>query len=116
MDNVGRLDRGDGVELAWAERSGIGPTLVFLPGFKSDMNGSKALDLAEFCAERGSILLTSNRAPNEWPDLFLDPLLASAGLDRLLDRSEVIIIRGASYRAKGRARLTEEVPPPQKQP
>lgn len=57
MDNIGRLDRGDGVELAWAERSGIGPTLVFLPGFKSDMNGSKALDLAEFCAERGSILL-----------------------------------------------------------
>jgi DNA replication protein DnaC len=66
--------------------------------------------------ERGSILLTSNRAPNEWPDLFLDPLLASAGLDRLLDRAEVVIIRGASYRAQGRARLLEEVPPTQKQP
>ncbi len=60
--------------------------------------------------ERGSILLTSNRAPNEWPDLFLDPLLASAGLDRLLDRAEVVIIRGASYRAQGRSRLMEEVP------
>jgi DNA replication protein DnaC len=59
--------------------------------------------------ERGSILLTSNRAPNEWPDLFLDPLLASAGLDRLLDRAEVVIIRGTSYRAQGRARLLEEV-------
>lgn len=58
--------------------------------------------------ERSSILLTSNRAPNEWPDLFLDPLLASAGLDRLLDRAEVIIIRGASYRAQGRARLIED--------
>ncbi|MBC8448063.1 MAG: ATP-binding protein [Chloroflexi bacterium] len=33
--------------------------------------------------ERGSILLTSNRAPNEWPELLGDPLLASAGLDRL---------------------------------
>ncbi len=66
--------------------------------------------------ERGSILLTSNRAPNEWPDLFLDPLLASAGLDRLLDRAEVVIIRGASYRAQGRVRLLEEVPPAQKQP
>ena len=32
--------------------------------------------------EQGSILLTSNRAPTEWPDLFGDPLLASAGLDR----------------------------------
>lgn len=66
--------------------------------------------------ERGSILLTSNRAPNEWPDLFLDPLLASAGLDRLLDRAEVVIIRGVSYRAQGRARLLEEVPTNQKQP
>ena len=27
--------------------------------------------------EKGSILLTSNRAPAEWPDVFLDPLLAS---------------------------------------
>jgi DNA replication protein DnaC len=60
--------------------------------------------------EKGSILLTSNRAPAEWPDVFLDPLLASAGLDRLLDRAEVIILRGASYRALSRARLTEEVP------
>ena len=60
--------------------------------------------------EKGSILLTSNRAPAEWADVFLDPLLASAGLDRLLDRAEVIILRGASYRAQTRARLTEEVP------
>jgi hypothetical protein len=61
--------------------------------------------------ERSSILLTSNRAPNEWPDLFLDPLLASAGLDRLLDRAEVVIIRGTSYRAQGRTRLLEDAPP-----
>lgn len=61
--------------------------------------------------EKGSILLTSNRAPNEWPELFLDPLLASAGLDRLLDRAEIVIIRGASFRAQGRAQLLEEVPP-----
>jgi DNA replication protein DnaC len=66
--------------------------------------------------ERRSILLTSNRAPNEWPDLFLDPLLASAGLDRLMDRAEVVIIRGASYRALGRSRLMEEVPPNPKLP
>jgi DNA replication protein DnaC len=59
--------------------------------------------------EKGSILLTSNRAPSEWPDLFLDPLLASAGLDRLLDRAEVVIIRGASFRAQNRARLEQEV-------
>lgn len=59
--------------------------------------------------ERGSILLTSNRAPGEWPDLFRDPLLASAGLDRLLHRAEVLIIRGESFRAQGRKRLEQEV-------
>ena len=59
--------------------------------------------------ERGSILLTSNRAPAEWPDLFRDPLLASAGLDRLMYRAEVIVIRGTSFRAQGRQRLEQEV-------
>jgi len=59
--------------------------------------------------EKGSILLTSNRAPSEWPDIFLDPLLASAGLDRLLDRAELVIIRGASYRAQNRVLLEQEV-------
>jgi DNA replication protein DnaC len=52
--------------------------------------------------ERGSILLTSNRSPEEWPALFGDPLLASAGLDRLADRAEMVVIRGESYRARGR--------------
>ena len=59
--------------------------------------------------EKGSICLTSNRAPSEWPDIFLDPLLASAGLDRLLDRAEVVIIRGASFRAQNRTRIEQEV-------
>jgi DNA replication protein DnaC len=59
--------------------------------------------------ERGSIMLTSNRAPAEWPDLFRDPLLASAGLDRLMHRAEVVILRGASFRAQGRQRLEQEV-------
>jgi len=59
--------------------------------------------------ERASILLTSNRAPSEWADLFLDPLLASAGLDRLLDRAEVVVIRGPSFRAQGRKNIFEEV-------
>jgi len=59
--------------------------------------------------ERGSIMVTSNRAPAEWPDLFRDPLLASAGLDRLLHRAEVVIIRGTSFRAQGRQRLEQEV-------
>jgi DNA replication protein DnaC len=51
--------------------------------------------------ERGSILLTSNRAPEEWPDLFGEPLLAAAGLDRLTHRAQVVVITGTSFRARG---------------
>lgn len=59
--------------------------------------------------EKGSILLTSNRAPSEWPALFGDPLLASAGLDRLAHRATVVVITGTSFRAQGRKKLEEEV-------
>ena len=59
--------------------------------------------------EKGSILLTSNRPPAEWPGLFGDPLLASAGIDRLCHRAEIVVLRGDSFRAQGRQRLTEEV-------
>lgn len=51
-ETTGRLDRGNGTELAWARLAGSGPTVVFLPGFRSDMNGDKATALAAFCAER----------------------------------------------------------------
>ena len=57
MVTTGRFDRGDGVELAWARQDGRGPTVVFLPGFRSDMNGEKATTLAAFCAERGQAML-----------------------------------------------------------
>ena len=59
--------------------------------------------------EKGSIMLTSNRDPSEWPALFGDPLLASAGIDRLAHNAEVVVITGNSFRAQGRKRLEEEV-------
>ena len=57
MASNGRLDRGDGVEVAWQKLDGRGPTVVFLPGFRSDMTGDKATALAAFCAERGHAML-----------------------------------------------------------
>jgi DNA replication protein DnaC len=48
--------------------------------------------------ERGSIILTSNRAPDEWAAVFTNPLLANAALDRLADRAHVLLITGRSYR------------------
>jgi DNA replication protein DnaC len=52
--------------------------------------------------ERGATLITSNRALSEFPTLFGDPLLASAGLDRLFDNAFVLTITGASFRARNR--------------
>jgi DNA replication protein DnaC len=52
--------------------------------------------------ERGSIVLTSNRAPEEWPAVFGDGLLASAALDRLTHHAHVTCIEGVSYRQRGR--------------
>jgi pimeloyl-ACP methyl ester carboxylesterase len=57
METTGRLDRGDGVELAVARHEGAKPTVVFLPGFHSDMTGDKATALAAFCAECGQAML-----------------------------------------------------------
>ena len=59
--------------------------------------------------ETSSIVLTSNRAPTEWPELFSDPLLASAGLDRLGDRAYLLTITGRSFRLARRS--AEEVSP-----
>jgi DNA replication protein DnaC len=49
--------------------------------------------------ERGSLIVTSNRAPSEWPELFGNPLLASAGLDRLAHHAETVVMTGRSFRA-----------------
>jgi pimeloyl-ACP methyl ester carboxylesterase len=56
-ETTGRLDRGNGSELAWARVEGREPTVVFLPGFRSDMTGDKATMLAAFCEERGQAML-----------------------------------------------------------
>ena len=57
QEETGRLARPDGTELAWARipaRPGTqAPGIVFLGGFRSDMEGSKALFLRDWCAERG---------------------------------------------------------------
>ena len=50
--------------------------------------------------EKGSIVLTSNRAPDEFTEVWGEPLLAQAGLDRLVHRASVLLITGPSYRLK----------------
>jgi hypothetical protein len=50
--------------------------------------------------ERASIVLTSSRDRSEWADLFGEPLLASAALDRLTHRAHFLEVTGPSYRAE----------------
>jgi pimeloyl-ACP methyl ester carboxylesterase len=47
------VTRADGVRLAYRHLPGRGPTLVFLPGYKSDMQGGKAQALAAWAAAQG---------------------------------------------------------------
>jgi DNA replication protein DnaC len=51
--------------------------------------------------EQGALVITSNRAFKDWPEIFNnDSTLTSAILDRLLHHAETILIEGKSYRMK----------------
>lgn len=51
--------------------------------------------------ERGSIVLTTNKAFKQWPGIFNnDSTITAAVLDRLLHHAETVIIEGASFRMK----------------
>lgn len=51
--------------------------------------------------QRGATILTTNRAFDEWSELFDQPVLASAAIDRLAHGAVQLTITGDSYRAKG---------------
>ena len=51
--------------------------------------------------EQGSLIITTNRAYKDWPEIFNnDATLTSALLDRLLHHTETVVIEGKSYRMK----------------
>jgi DNA replication protein DnaC len=53
--------------------------------------------------ERGSIVLTTNKAFKQWPSIFNgDSTITSAVLDRLLHHAEIVLIEGTSFRMKDR--------------
>ena len=58
--------------------------------------------------EKGAMILTSNRGFAEWGDVFGDPVVATALLDRLLHHAVVVQIEGASYRLRGHSDLIPE--------
>jgi DNA replication protein DnaC len=71
--------------------------------------GSEDLyEIIQLRYERGSIILTSNRSPTEWGDVFGDALLASAALDRLTHHARITVMTGESYRQKSRRRDAQQ--------
>jgi len=67
-------------------------------------------DIIQKRYERGSVILTSNRAPAEWNQVFGDALLASAALDRLTHHARITCLSGQSYRQ--RHRRNQQTPQP----
>lgn len=58
--------------------------------------------------EKGAMILTSNRGFAEWGEVFGDPVVATALLDRLLHHAIVIQIEGSSYRLRQHADLVPD--------
>jgi DNA replication protein DnaC len=52
--------------------------------------------------ERASVVVTSNKPFARWGEVFGDPVVAAAMIDRLVHHAEVINLKGDSYRLKDR--------------
>ncbi|MGH9102694.1 MAG: IS21-like element helper ATPase IstB [Acidimicrobiales bacterium] len=52
--------------------------------------------------ERASVIMSSNKAFSRWGEVFGDDTVAAAMIDRLVHHAEVSILKGDSYRLKGR--------------
>jgi len=62
----------------------------------------EVFDLLDRRKHSSAMILTSNRDIDEWPQVFPDPVLANATIDRIFDRADVTIFKGKSYRMKGK--------------
>ena len=77
--------------------------LPVIPG-----GGNLFFQLVNARYERGAMILTSNRGFAEWGEIFGDPVVATALLDRLLHHAVVVQIEGSSYRLRQHAELVPE--------
>ncbi|HPT77409.1 MAG TPA: IS21-like element helper ATPase IstB [Defluviitaleaceae bacterium] len=51
---------------------------------------------------QSSIIITSNKSPDDWGELLGDPAITTAILDRIVHKCEVLNLNGDSYRLKHR--------------
>lgn len=92
------LVRPDGLRLAFRQRSGAGPTLIFLPGYMSDMEGSKAIAIDAWARAQGRGVLRMDYAGNGASEgRFADGTLAGwrddvlLAIDRLVEGSVLLV-------------------------
>ena len=101
-----RLDNTHEAEL----RKLIGVDLLLVDDFGLDaMDVTESRDAYEIFTERhraGSMIVTSNRGPDEWLATFADPMRAQSAIDRFHGNSYDLVIEGESYRPRQKPRLT----------
>ena len=102
-----RLDNSHEAEL----RRLISVDLLIVDDFGLDaMDAAESRDAYEILTERhrsGSILMTSNRGPDEWLPTFADPMRAQSAIDRFTGNSYDLIIEGESYRPRQKPRVRD---------
>jgi len=95
-----RLDNSHEVEL----RKLLAADLLLIDDFGLDvMSPTESRDAYEIFTERhraGSIIVTSNRGPDEWLATFADPLRAQSAIDRFTSNAYDLVIDGDSYRQR----------------
>lgn len=99
----------------------IAADLLVLDDFGLDaMDMTESRDAYDIFTERhraGSMIVTSNRGPDEWLATFSDPTRAQSAVDRFMGNSYDLVIDGESYRPKQKPKhhpTTAEQPARQK--
>jgi hypothetical protein len=82
--------------------------LLFL-AFNHALGGSAWAGISNL-HEKTSVIITTNKSPRQWAETLEDEVLATALLDRLLYRCEVIKLSGNSYRMENRKTIFETDP------
>ena len=103
-----RLDNTYEVEL----RKLIAADLLIVDDFGLDaMDATESRDAYEILTERhraGSMIITSNRGPDEWLGTFADPMRAQSAIDRFSGNAYDLVIEGETYRPRQKPRFKKE--------
>ncbi len=67
----------------------------------------EVFDLFDRRKHNSAMILTSNRDVDEWPQVFSDPVLAGAAIDRMFENSNICEFKGPSHRMRGRINNVE---------